>query len=113
MIDHWRGSPFTHASAHSILADIGGTPEHMSDTDWSRLQRPRQPMADDITERLEKNGLVHAYRERPAYQQNDYLSWIERAKRPETREKRLAQMLEELERGGVYMKMEWRGRAPR
>ena len=46
---------------------------------------------------------MDAYRGRPAYQQNDYLAWIARAKRPETKEKRLAQMLEELERGGcVY-----------
>ena len=45
------------------------------------------------------------YRERPAYQQNDYIGWIEKAKREETKMKRLAQMLSELEGGGVYMKM--------
>ncbi|HLP59409.1 MAG TPA: YdeI/OmpD-associated family protein, partial [Candidatus Deferrimicrobium sp.] len=39
--------------------------------------------------------------------QNDYLGWINRAKRPETKEKRLAQMLYELERGELYMNMEW------
>jgi len=46
-----------------------------------------------------------AYTERPAYQQNDYVGWISRAKREETRKKRLQQMLDELEKGGVYMKM--------
>jgi hypothetical protein len=41
----------------------------------------------------------------PPYQQNDYIGWITRARRPETQEKRLDQMLEELEKGDVYMKM--------
>ena len=46
------------------------------------------------------------YERRPRYQRNDYLGWIARAKRPETREKRIRQMLDELRSGGVYMKME-------
>jgi len=50
-------------------------------------------------------GLGKAYRERPPYQRNDYVGWITRAKRPATREKRLAQMLEELAAGNVYMNM--------
>ncbi len=41
---------------------------------------------------------------RPAYQQNDYIGWIIRAKGEDTREKRLAQMLQELEGGERYMK---------
>lgn len=49
------------------------------------------------------------YRLRPAYQQNDYIGWIIRAKQPSTQQKRLAQMLDELVRGDVYMKMAWRG----
>ena len=36
--------------------------------------------------------------------------WITRAKLPDTRSKRLDQMLDELERGGVYMNMEWKPR---
>jgi hypothetical protein len=44
---------------------------------------------------------------RSDYQQNDYLGWIGRAKRPETAQKRLDQMLDELERSGVYMRMKW------
>ena len=74
--------------------------------DFSKLKRPRYPMPDFVKQALDERGLMEAYQERPAYQQNDYVGWINRAKRPETKEKRLRQMLEELERGGVYMKME-------
>ena len=62
-------------------------------------------MPDFIRQALEARGLMEDYETRPAYQQNDYLSWIVRAKRRETQEKRLAQMLDELEEGGVYMNM--------
>jgi len=78
-------------------------------TDWSRLRRDIHPVPDDINQALEASGLIEAYSRRPAYQQNDYIGWITRAKRPETRAKRLAQMLEELEKGGVYMRMKWNG----
>ena len=80
----------------------------MSDDKWSKIQRPRHPMPESVREALLGRGLMNAYRERPAYQQNDYIGWITRAKRPATRERRLAQMLDELEQGDVYMKMEWR-----
>ena len=43
-----------------------------------------------------------------AYQQNDYLGWIVGAKRKETTERRLKQMLAELERGDRYMNMRYR-----
>lgn len=49
-----------------------------------------------------------AYKARPPYQQNDYIGWITRAKLEATRNKRLAQMLDELERGDAYMKMAYR-----
>ncbi|MDX1736413.1 MAG: YdeI/OmpD-associated family protein [Halioglobus sp.] len=58
-----------------------------------------------VKEALESNNLVSDFENRPAYQQNDYLGWISRAKREATRQRRLAQMLDELEKGGVYMKM--------
>ena len=35
--------------------------------------------------------------------------WINAAKQDATRQKRLAQMLDELDSGGVYMKMKWNG----
>ena len=77
----------------------------MSETDFSNLSRAIQPMPDFVTEALTSRDLMEAYRSRPPYQQNDYLSWINRAKRPETKEKRLHQMLDELACGDVYMKM--------
>lgn len=72
------------------------------------LKRPIQPMPPDIQVRLQAHGVRAAYDVRPSYQHNDYLAWIARAKRPETREKRVVQMLEELEGGTRYMKMKWR-----
>ena len=74
-------------------------------TDFSKLKRPRHPMPDFVRDALEERGLMAAFRERPAYQQNDYIGWINRAVRKETKEKRLRQMLDELEAGGVYMGM--------
>jgi uncharacterized protein YdeI (YjbR/CyaY-like superfamily) len=73
------------------------------------LKRPLNPMPEHVRAALRQRGLTAAYRARPAYQRNDYLSWIAQAKRPETRRKRLEQMLDELERGGVYMRMRWNG----
>ena len=68
--------------------------------------RPVQPMPDDVLAELVDRALVDAYHSRPFYQRNDYLAWIGRAKRIETRQKRTAQMLDELDRGGVYMGMD-------
>lgn len=62
-------------------------------------------MPDYIKQALEENGVMQDYLARPPYQQNDYIGWIERAKRPETRLKRLGRMIDELKIGGVYMKM--------
>jgi uncharacterized protein YdeI (YjbR/CyaY-like superfamily) len=63
-----------------------------------------------VREALERRGLMGAFEQRPPYQRNDYLGWIGRAKRPETREKRLAQMLDELAGGDRYMNMAYRAR---
>ena len=82
----------------------------MGEVDFSNLSRPRQPMPDFVREALIENELFDAYRSRPAYQQNDYLGWINRAKRPETKKKRLNQMLYELQRGDLYMKMDYKPR---
>ena len=67
-------------------------------------------MPDFVREALLARGLIDAYRARPAYQQNDYIGWIGRAKREATIQKRLAQMLGELESGDVYMKMAYHPR---
>ena len=53
------------------------------------LTRPENPMPEDIAARLDAAGLAAAYAARPPYQRNDYLGWIARAKRPETRAKRI------------------------
>ena len=80
----------------------------MSKRDFSRLTRPRHPMPAFVRDALVDSGLMDAYEDRPPYQQNDYIGWIMQAKREETRQKRLAQMLSELERGDLYMKMDYK-----
>ena len=74
------------------------------------LKRPRHPMPPDVKAALTDRKLMNAYRARPDYQQNDWIAWIERARRDDTRRKRLDQMLEELEAGEGYMGMEWHPR---
>jgi uncharacterized protein YdeI (YjbR/CyaY-like superfamily) len=71
------------------------------------LTREIYPMPDFVERALRSRRLVRAYRARPPYQQNDYIGWINRAKLPGTKQKRLDQMLDELERGEGYMKMAW------
>jgi len=62
-------------------------------------------MPEYIEKALEVNGVKKDYLERPAYQRNDYLGWIERAKKEATKQKRLNLMLQELKIDGVYMNM--------
>ena len=78
-----------------------------ADIATSRMTRDIHERPEDIREALTKHKVMDAYRDRPAYQQNDYVGWITRAKLPATRQKRIQQMLDELESGGVYMKMDW------
>ena len=82
----------------------------MAEEKFQNLKRPRYPMPEFVRAALIQRELMDAYRNRPAYQQNDYIGWITRAKRQETIEKRLAQMLDELESGDKYMKMEYRSK---
>jgi hypothetical protein len=74
------------------------------------LKRPRYEMPGYIREALLRRDVMDVYLSRPDYQRNDYIGWITRAKREATREKRLNQMLDELESGGVYMRMKWHPR---
>lgn len=62
-------------------------------------------MPVDVATALTDSGARGAYDERPAYQRNDYIGWIEQAKTVDTRSRRIGQMLDELARGGVYMGM--------
>ena len=69
------------------------------------LKRKINSMPENVKKALQKHHVMEDYLSRPDYQRNDYLGWIERAKKEETKEKRLKQMIEELKKGGVYMKM--------
>jgi len=64
-------------------------------------------MPDFIRDALNDHEVMDAYQARPPYQRNDYIGWITRAKREDTKQKRLNQMLDELKKGDVYMKMKW------
>jgi uncharacterized protein YdeI (YjbR/CyaY-like superfamily) len=76
----------------------------------STLKRPENPMPEFVREALEEQCLMDAYRARPPYQRNDYLGWINRARREDTKMKRLQQMLGELAGGRLYMNMSWKPR---
>jgi uncharacterized protein YdeI (YjbR/CyaY-like superfamily) len=78
----------------------------MSEKDYSKLKRQLNTMPNYVEKALQERGLTKDFYRRPPYQQNDYIGWIKRAKRQGTKAKRLSQMLDELERGGVYMKMD-------
>jgi uncharacterized protein YdeI (YjbR/CyaY-like superfamily) len=62
-----------------------------------------------LKRRMEAEGVLELYNQRPPYQRNDYLGWIARAKQEATQEKRTEQMIAELKKGNVYMKMKWNG----
>jgi uncharacterized protein YdeI (YjbR/CyaY-like superfamily) len=63
-----------------------------------------------IRDALESRGLLEAFARRTAAQRDHYVRRILRAVRSATVEKRLEQMLAELE-GDLYMKRPWRPRA--
>ena len=75
--------------------------------DTSRMTRSVHDIPDFVTAALDKSGLWKRYQTRPPYQRNDYIGWITRGKREETRQKRLSQMLEELRSGDAYMGMSY------
>ena len=72
------------------------------------LKRPIHPIPDSVLKALKENKLFDEYEARPPYQRNDYIGWITRAKREETKQKRLNQMIDELMRGDSYMKMSYK-----
>lgn len=74
------------------------------------MKRERYLMPDFIRDALSAKRLTAAYDARPPYQRNDYIGWITRAKLPATQQKRLTQMLDELEKGDAYMKMAYRAK---
>lgn len=71
--------------------------------------RPRENMPDDVASAISAKSIRAAYDARPSYQRNDYLRWIKAAKREDTRKRRLAQMVDELRKGNIYMGSDWSG----
>lgn len=96
----------------NYLTNVISSEKHpwIMNKDLSDLKRPIHPMPEFVERALKENDLMKEYKNRPPYQQNDYIGWINRAKMDETKQKRLKQMLEELEKGNVYMKMKWNSR---
>jgi hypothetical protein len=70
------------------------------------LQRPLV-MPGFVKAALAARKLTEAYEARPAYQKSDYLLWIEKTPLMAGKRKRLDQMLDELEKGDVYMGEPW------
>ena len=68
------------------------------------LRRKLYEMPADVKLALEENAVRAEYDHRPPYQRNDYVAWIDRAVRPDIRAKRLSQMIDELKKGGVFMR---------
>ena len=63
-------------------------------------------LPDFVRDELEARGLIEAFGRRSVAQQEHYVRRIVRAVRRETVQKRLDQMLDELE-GDFYMKKPW------
>ena len=70
------------------------------------LRRKLYEMPADVKLALEENAVRADYDHRPPYQRNDYVAWFDRAVRPDIRAKRLNQMIDELRKVGVYMRMD-------
>ena len=66
-----------------------------------------QPMPGNVRSALQKRNLLDTYLARPAYQKDDYLKWIATAAGPAAKQKRIDQMLEELEKGGLFKGEAW------
>lgn len=76
-----------------------------------RPLRKRETMPEFVGQALDARGLRAAYDARPPYQRNDYLLWINKVKGEETKQRHLAQMLDELAAGNAYMGMAWSPRS--
>jgi len=94
-ITHWR------------VAAVKSGHKNNQDMDTCKMTRRVYDIPDYVAVALDESGLWERYRARPPYQRNDYIGWIARGKREETRQKRLTKMLEELQSGDAYMGMEY------
>jgi len=75
------------------------------------ITRPEKELPEGLLAKLISNDLLEVYNKRPRYQRTDYISWIEKAVRAETKEKRTAQMIEELKNGDAYMGMAYNAKS--
>jgi bacteriocin resistance YdeI/OmpD-like protein len=81
----------------------------------SRANQPNktpQPMPGNVKAALAKRKLTDAFAARPDYQRNEYLKWIALAAGPAAKDKRLQQMLDEVENGGLFKGEPWTPPAP-
>jgi hypothetical protein len=62
----------------------------------------KQQLPGKVRAALAKRNLMDAYLARPEYQRDDYLKWIALAAGPIEKQKRLDQMLDEVEKGNVF-----------
>lgn len=63
-------------------------------------ERPLLVLAEDILAALQSASLAYDAFQKLAYShQKEYLSWIDEAKKPETRQKRILKMIEQLQNG--------------
>lgn len=69
-------------------------------------------MPGNVRGALAKRKLLDAFRDRPEYQQNDYLKWIATAAGSAVKQQRLDQMLDELEKGGKFKGEAWSPPSP-
>ena len=105
--------PYNEPVDFELIADItrwhvfcaAGKRENNDDMNTNKMTRTVYSIPYYISSALDGSGLWERYRARPPYQRNDYIGWITRAKREETRKKRLNQMLDELRGGETYMGM--------
>jgi len=75
--------------------------------DTKSLKRKIQKMPKFVRDALIGEKVLENYNQRPPYQRNDYLWWINSAKKDETKQKRLQQMIRELRAGNKYMNMKY------
>lgn len=73
----------------------------------SHPNKSPKPMPGNVRSALIKRDLMDAFRARPKFQQDDYLTWIATAAGEATKTKRLAQLLEELAAGNAFKGAPW------
>ena len=66
--------------------------------DAAIVRKDVSSVPDDLVQALDENDAWEAFENWPASQKQQYLYWLESAKRPETRQKRLHAIVEKAER---------------